>query len=516
VQYSLFLRQCAQRLMTALMLSGAAAASYGADSYDPHHNQLTIPAITIGGATYSNMVVTVGGILSGPAGTMANGVVDTYDPATKQLTVPAVTVLNGATYYNVVATVTALNSIGGAVGADVYDGTHLTIPTVQVGGAVYENVVIVIDRIVSAVGGMPVNALDQYSIGSNQLMVSAALDQVNSKVYTNAIVTVKSIVSQGGIANSSQLVTEHALTQTGLAIGLASTVLQSQVQVVFASQGGYPTCSALSGGGGVRSGATNGLVTVYYDSACTQPYVSADATLTSFTTNQDYIAETATYYGLTGNVIGTLTLNEVLGETTSAIEVSGLGIFTPATGIRMPVQLGLYCTIPSSTATSATLPCAGGIAQDFPSLGMAVGAVTPLTLQLEAMGPVTFSGSGSTVDAGALGSLTLTAPSTTSMAITGGTQVASYSTSGSAAAFVLFPPTPTGWTLTDPVSGLQLQVSVVSNTVRNLSLTITNPATSAMLATGAIDQSGTGTMTWSNGAVEQVTSWTLGGPVITD
>ncbi len=164
-------------------------------------------------------------------------------------------------------------------------------------------------------------------------------------------------------------------------------------------------------------------------------------------------------------------------------------LITPAFGVRTPVQLGLYCTIP-------------------------VGAVTPLTLQVQflaAQGPVAFSGTGSTVDTGALGSLTLTAPSAASMLVTGGSSFASYSTSGSAAAFELFPPTPTSGTLTDPVSGMQIEVTVASNTQRNLTLSITQPSSGAALAAGAIDQSGTGSMTYSDGSVEQVTSWTLGG-----
>jgi len=271
------------------------------------------------------------------------------------------------------------------------------------------------------------------------------------------------------------------------------------------------------------SGATATAVTVYYGNACTKPYIVANATATMGTNSsggmQEVAAETAIYYGLTGTAIGTLTLNETLSETLvggkpSSAVVHGLGVFTPATGVKTPVQLGLYCTIPANVLTSsATLPCAGGIAQDFPSLGIAIGAVTPLTLEVESLatdGPLTFSGTGSTVNSGALGSLVLTAPSATSMAITGGTTFASYTSSGGAAAFALFPPTPTSWTLTDPASGLQLQITVLNNTTRNLSVTITQPSSATTLATGAVDQSGTGTITFSDSTTEAITSWTLG------
>jgi hypothetical protein len=275
----------------------------------------------------------------------------------------------------------------------------------------------------------------------------------------------------------------------------------------------------------VMSGATPTAVTVYYDNACAKPYIVANANATIGTNSsggmQEVASETATYYGLADTVIGTLTLNEVLSEllgpggTPGAIVVHGLGVFTPASGVQTPVQLGLYCTIPSNVLTSsATLPCAGGIAQDFPALGMAIGAVTPLTLIVESLaadGPLTFSGTGSTVNSGPVGSLTLTAPSPTAMAITGGTTFASYTSNGGAAAFELFPPTPTGWTLTDPASGLQLQVTVVSNTTRNLSVTITQPSSGTILARAAVDQSGTGSITYSDSTLETITSWTLGG-----
>jgi hypothetical protein len=254
---------------------------------------------------------------------------------------------------------------------------------------------------------------------------------------------------------------------------------------------------------------------VYYDNACNSPYIVAAGTLTKTTlTNgnvQDRIVETATYYGTSNSVIGTLSLNEVALNDMSAntIQLSGLGVFTPASGAKTPVQLGLYCTIPS---TAAPFPCAGGIAQDFPALGIALGSVTPLTLTVDTTAPgqpVSFTGTSSTVDQGAIGSLTLTAPSSTSMVVTGGTALTSYSSAGGAAAFSLFPPTPTSWTLTDATGNLKLQVSVVDNTTRNLTVVITQTPSGTTMATGTLDKSGTGTITYSDGTSAAVTSWTL-------
>jgi hypothetical protein len=518
VQSTSVLRRHAQFIAWSVLLMSCAANGFAADIYAA--GQLSIPGLSIGGGTYANVVVTPGSIL-GIAGGAPHGARDNYNPFDAQLTIPGVAVGN-TTYANVLITVGGLVSIGSATGVDTYSAGQLSIPSVQIqGGAEYTNVVINVGTIVSAGGGMPVNVRDIYDPATKRLTIAAVV--VGSKVYTNAIVTVGRVDSVGGVA-ATQLTTEHALAQTGLAIALASTVLQSQLQILSGLGMGLSTCETLNGGGSVMSGATATAVTVYYDNACTKPYIVANANMTTGTDAsggmQIVIAETATYHGLADAVIGTLTLNETLsqilvGVTESAAVVHGLGIFTPASGVQTPVQLGLYCTIPANVLTSsATLPCAGGIAQDFPALGMAIGAVTPLTLMVESLatdGPLTFSGTSSTVNSGPLGSLILTAPGATSMAITGGTTFASYVSTGGAAAFALFPPTPTSWTLADPASGLQVQITVLNNTTRNLSVAITQSSSGTTLASGAVDQSGTGTITYSDQSVEQVTSWTLGG-----
>jgi hypothetical protein len=123
-------------------------------------------------------------------------------------------------------------------------------------------------------------------------------------------------------------------------------------------------------------------------------------------------------------------------------------------------------------------------------------------------GALTFTGGGTAVS-GPIGSLKLTNPEPTTLAIEGGTSYASTTASGSAGAFSLFPPTPTSWMLTDSAHDQQLQISVASNTIRNLTLTITRTTTGATLATGALDQSGTGTITYSDGSVAVITNWTL-------
>jgi hypothetical protein len=308
-------------------------------------------------------------------------------------------------------------------------------------------------------------------------------------------------------ARTASVVAERALAQTGLAIGLASTVLQSQIAILEAIVEQSTSCVALSGGGSVLANGSGTSVTVYYGANCTQPYIMATPNTT--TTNDSFvIAETAVYYGLNGTDIGTMTLNETATfNDDGSVNLYGLGIFTPASGARAPVQLGLYCAIPTSNSAQ----CAGGIAQNFPSLGLAIGAVTPLTLSLDLevpTAPVTFTGGGSTVT-GPVGSLTLTNPGPTSLVIHGGTAFATTVSSGGAAEFSLFPPTPTAWTLTDSAHEQEFSISVVSNTARNLSLKIAQVGKGGTLAIGAIDQSGSGSITYSDGSTAAITNWTL-------
>ena len=165
-----------------------------------------------------------------------------------------------------------------------------------------------------------------------------------------------------------------------------------------------------------------------------------------------------------------------------------------------------------SLASAANIPCSGAVAQDFPELGLAIGSVTTITLNpfttVSGGTGVAFTGHGSTVS-GPMGTLQLINPSPPSFVIQGGTAYASTTASGSAAGFSLFPPTPTSWTLADATHDEQLQISVIDNSNRNSKLTITQVSTGKTLATGAMDQSGSGSITYSDGSAATITNWTL-------
>ncbi len=183
-----------------LLLTCMAQAN-ATDSYNPATKVLSIPTLAIGGASYTNVSLTVGSIVTLPSGTSANGSVDYYDPASGDLTVQSVQV-NSNTYYNVVVTVTALGSIGGVSGADTYDGSHLSISSVKVLTNHYVDVSLAISssNIRSVHGGMPIAVDDAYSPSSGLLTIPAVL--AFGHVYTNVTLGIGlgNVVSVGGSA----------------------------------------------------------------------------------------------------------------------------------------------------------------------------------------------------------------------------------------------------------------------------------------------------------------------------
>jgi hypothetical protein len=67
---------------------------------------------------------------------------------------------------------------------------------------------------------------------------------------------------------------------------------------------------------------------------------------------------------------------------------------------------------------------------------------------------------------------------------------------------------PTSWSITDTVHDTKFSIGVISDTTRQSKGIITKISTGAELAHFVVDQSGTGTMTYANGKVEAITSWT--------
>jgi uncharacterized repeat protein (TIGR03803 family) len=212
-------------LITALLLAICAAGAHATDSYDPATKLLIMPSVVVGNATFSEVTVIAGAMVSGPAGTAPNQHSDSYDPATGRLSLAAVTV-DTKTFHNTVITVGHVESMGTVTGADTYDGAELIVPSVQVqGGPVYHNVALTLGGITSVAGGLPRNVQDIYDPSRHQLTIAAV--QFGTRVYTNAVVAMGEVVSVGGGA-------------------LAEFVLQSMVY----SQGSGPLAALIQGADG--------------------------------------------------------------------------------------------------------------------------------------------------------------------------------------------------------------------------------------------------------------------------
>jgi hypothetical protein len=316
------------------------------------------------------------------------------------------------------------------------------------------------------------------------------------------------------------LLEQRVLAQEGLAVALVSSALQSQ-SAVLATAGSSPAfgCQPWPYGTSVQKTSGDSTTTppldvsVYYDSTCSRPYLAERVTAYTDSAEHYHMVAVAAYFGPTGTALGTTAYDIRLGATFDNDGVPhelmyGTGMFTPANGAPT-VSLGLNCYIAlAATDSSLSVPCQAGIAQSFPALSTAIGSVTSVNLTLVDDTMVTFTGS-SILKTGALNALTLTNPQPSSLILTGGTTYGTSAASGGEATFSLFPPMPTGWSITDAGHDQKLTINLVSNAVRNLTGTITQISTGAVLATIAVDQSGTGTIAYSDGTVAAVTDWTL-------
>ena len=94
----------------ALIFGLLASHVWAIDSYNPTNGQLSIPSVSVGPTSYTNVVVTLGKVLE-IGNFPAVGANDTYSPTSGILTIPSVVVGN-QTYFNVSVTIGQIISVG--------------------------------------------------------------------------------------------------------------------------------------------------------------------------------------------------------------------------------------------------------------------------------------------------------------------------------------------------------------------------------------------------------------------
>ena len=258
-------RRSARPILATLMLLIGAIRAEGMDTYTPTTRELQIPALSIGAATYSNVVLSVGSILSGPSGATPAGTADTYSPTSNQLTVPTV-IVGSNVYLNAVVSVAQLISIGSVSGADSYDGSHLFIPAIQVGSKTYTNVVLAVStaNITAINSGMPQASLDRFDAATGTLNVAAV--QVGARVYTNVVLHAGTgdIVCVGCTPPAASLDLSVGFLSGGSATVQATAAVQnlgSQTVTQYSWAWGDGSTSVTSGGAASHAYGSSGTFT---------------------------------------------------------------------------------------------------------------------------------------------------------------------------------------------------------------------------------------------------------------
>jgi hypothetical protein len=113
----------------AIILSTITLSAFALDKYS--NGQITIPSVVVGPTTYTNVVVTLGTVVSIGSGEPI-GFVDTYNSSNGQLTIPSVQV--GSTIYNnVVITIDGIVSLGKSYNTIQNNSSAATSAVVTVG-----------------------------------------------------------------------------------------------------------------------------------------------------------------------------------------------------------------------------------------------------------------------------------------------------------------------------------------------------------------------------------------------
>ena len=118
--------------MKRILIMIFSSISLSAFAFDTYNNgQLMIPSVQVGPNTYTNVVVTLGSVVSIGTG-QPNGFIDSYNLANGQLTIPSV-IVGSTSYTNVVITIGSIISTGAFYNTIQNNSTAVTSAVVTVG-----------------------------------------------------------------------------------------------------------------------------------------------------------------------------------------------------------------------------------------------------------------------------------------------------------------------------------------------------------------------------------------------
>jgi len=348
---------------------------------------------------------------------------------------------------------------------------------------------------------------------------------------------------------------QRIVAQLGLGVGLQSSVLKSQLQILEALRSKVGVCIAAhhddsgddhsdritkaglsnqdedednddededededNGGASIKllklsaNGPLNidAVIEVYYDNECKKVFIHAP--LTVHPTDQSSISftEVATFYSPVGAILGKLTVNASGAKSDTDVNLTGTGSFVPSNG-GVHVQFGLACAFPTVLAGAKPFVCNGAVVASFNAFKFDLGLSSTLTTKVTEVGCHRFVGSFKGTEQlvggpfGKLGvSLKGDTVSITGPAVSLGTMtIAGTERLGTSPSLV-------SWTVTDARHDLVASVNSDTGSTNGFTGVVKDTVTGKKLATFSVDQSGSGSMVFSNNQKVTITSWIIG------
>jgi hypothetical protein len=318
-----------------------------ADTYDATKSTLTISLVKVGETYYSDVIITLGTVVSVGSASSSYLSYDTYTAASNQLSIPQVTV-SSITYYNVVVTVGNVLSVGGTCASlaacTSSAATSLTVtpqPFNQVITASYQPTTL------TSVSSSGFTSRNRYLIS----------DSATGQISAN-------FLSIGAINSNGY----GAITASFSSAGnpTMKTYLASLIHVVTESDGYFRIDSHLHSNQSIDYSSTNGNILLFennfsYTSSANLGYITF-----SYDSSTNLIQAKNRYtYSTPSSTVQTSTTKSYTGYTPTHIIAASF----PAENYYISLNSGVYSLVQSSSAASKfylyTPPIDFGISTNF-------------------------------------------------------------------------------------------------------------------------------------------------------